>query len=75
MHIPSLEEELAQIIEDAPAITEWARHVTQQVQKVLHRGKQLRMALAVLERIARAECTDAQAEAAETLRQIRELGG
>lgn len=39
MNIPTLEEELEAIVEDATEVTRWAEHVRQQVTKVLERRK------------------------------------
>jgi hypothetical protein len=48
MHIPTLEEELEQIIIDTTNVTEWSGHVHDRVSRALERLRQQRAALAEL---------------------------
>jgi|SRR5580700_7311328 hypothetical protein len=48
MHIPTLEEELEQIVVDTTNVTEWSGHVRDRVTKALERLQQQRTAIAEL---------------------------
>jgi hypothetical protein len=48
MHIPTLEEELEQVVVDTTNVTEWSGHVRDRVTKALERLRQQRAAIAEL---------------------------